>query len=214
MPVIRHFAGGSTRSTVARPAVDSTALYMGEFVSHIVGSTAAPDGTEFGAVAFADDSFVYGFATGFSRLATSLPIQDDEMRQGTVTDTTGEYPMKYTFSSTNDESNTTSAKLELVHIMPILPGDILEVSLWGASAVSVDRGTTTAAGTTTSSDNEGVGLAIDTASAPFALLESSADVDLDDCDFVTTTINGRKPRRSHRVFVQMIRGATYYNTVD
>ncbi len=194
------------RTTVRVPAIDSSSIYMGGFVKTIYGTQAAPDGAEFGVGAWVDDARVFGFVVGFFRKGSTVPIWDEDssLYQGTITNETGELPLKYTFSSTNDEGNTTSAKLEECEIMPVSNSDILSVALWGASTVAVARATTTAAGTTNSSDNLHVGLAVDT-TYHYALLESGADVDLDDCDFLTTCIDGEKPRNSKRVFAYCMR---------
>lgn len=194
--IVRNLYGWNiNRPTLKLPVEDSTALYVGQFVS----MNDATNGKEFGITTYADDDYLFGFVTGFTRLDSNVPIQDDPQRQGTVTDATGEIPMKYTFSSTNDESNTTSADLELAEIMPIHNGDIIEVSLWGASTVSVARGTTTAAGTTTSSDNIGVSMSVDT-TYPFALTESTAAKTQADLDMMTISLDGHKPGNSHRVY--------------
>jgi len=175
-------------------------------MSSITGTAAAPDGVEFGVGAWADDRRILGYAIGFFQKGGTVPIWDvdSNLRKGTVTNETGELPLKYTFSATNDESNTTSADLEEVELVPISNSDILSIALWGASTVAVARGTTTAAGTTDSSDNHHVGLAVDT-TYHYALLESSADKDLPDKDFITTSIDGNKPINSKRVFAYCMR---------
>ena len=115
MPVLkRSLSGtGAQRSTIKLPAKNSAALYLGAFVPLIQGTDAAPTGIEFGVPAIADDNRVGGVVVGFTRDGVT-PIQEDSKRAGTITDATGELPMKYTFASTNDQSNTTSAKLEMV----------------------------------------------------------------------------------------------------
>jgi hypothetical protein len=196
MPKLKLSANGrgSERNIVRLPGVDSEAIYLGAVVKR----------TEFGVAAFTDDATAFGVVVGFSRQGSSLPIWDDALKGGTVTDATGQLPAKYTFASTNDESNTTSAKCELVHVLPILPDDVWEFSVWGASTVAVDRGTTTAAGTTASSANSGVHMSVDT-TYPWALTESTAAAAATNLDFITTDIGGKKPTLSHRVYVQCVR---------
>lgn len=203
------------RTTIKLPALDSAAIYLGSFVPFITGTDAAPAGAEFGIPAFTDDSRVFGFVSGFTKGDSNVPIWElgSSDYQGTVTAATGELPLKYTFSSTNDESNTTSADLEQVVITPIHAGDILEVSLWGASTVAVARGTTTTAGTTTSSANIGVSMSVDTTYS-FALLESSAAKNTANLDFITTEIDGQKPTNSKRVYAQCIRAFSAFENAD
>ena len=203
----RNIFGISTeRSTIKLPAIDSSTIYLGSFVSMISsGTDATPAGLEYGVRVCADDDLVLGIAVGFTRKDSLLPIFEDDKAAGTKTAGTGEIPAKYAFASTNDASNTTTEKGELVEILPIMPGDILEVALWGASTVSVARATTTAAGTTTSSAHINVGLAIDT-TYTFALLESSAVVtSLANMDFITTNIDGHLPSNPNHVFVMPLR---------
>ncbi|MFQ5493576.1 MAG: hypothetical protein ACE5DX_05460 [Candidatus Dojkabacteria bacterium] len=207
MPRIVSYGGSSKRQPVRLTARDSAAIYLGGFVPMIEGTEAAPAGAEFGIPAFSDDDRIYGFVIGFSRNGKALPIQDDPDKAGTVTDATGEVPMKYTFSATNDESNTTSADLEQAIVMPVMPGDILEIALWGGAAVSVARATTTAAGTTNSSANMGVGISVDT-TYHFALTESTAAKALADLDFLTTKFNNRQPSNPNHVYVRCVRKDT------
>ena len=202
----RNIFGISTeRSTIKLPAIDSSAIFLGSFVSMISsGTDATPAGLEYGVKACADDDLTLGIAVGFTRLDSTLPIFEDDKKAGTVTAAVGERPVKYTFSATNDKSNATYS-YEMVEILPIMPGDILEVALWGASTVSVARGTTTVQGTTTSSIHPNVGLALDT-TYTFALLESSAVVSsLANVDFITTEIDGHLPRNPNHVFVMPLR---------
>lgn len=203
MPEIVQYANSSARSTVTYVGLDSSAHYLGSFVPFATGSAAAPSGIEFGVPAYSDDSWIGGIVVNFIG-PNGERLVDDSNRKGTVTDATGELPMKYTFSATNDESNTTSMDGELLEILPICSGDVLEVSLWGASTVSVDRGTTTAYGTTGSSANFGVSLAVDTTYS-FALLESSAAKAIANNDFVTVAMRGSKPQKQHRVYVKCVR---------
>lgn len=202
----------SDRTTEKLPGLDSAALYLGQFVPYVTGGLAAPDGIEFGVPAYADDTIIGGIVVGFSRLNGILPIWEDDKRAGTVTQPTGELPLKYTFSSTNDGSNV-NATLEQVEVLPIFPGDVIEVTLWGASTASVNRGTTVAAGTTDSTANFGVGLEV-SATYPFALLESTGDKDLEDCDFMTWVIDGQQPVNLNRVFVTPIRSFGSYLAVQ
>jgi hypothetical protein len=143
------------------------------------------------------------------RQGSNVPIWDDANKAGTVTDATGELPVKYTFASTNDEASTTTAKLEQVDVMPIYPGDILEVALWGGAAIAVARGTTTAAGTTTSSANIGVSMAI-AATYDFAVLESGASKTTANNDFITVEVDGKKPANPKHVYVMCTRKASSY----
>jgi hypothetical protein len=204
MPKIVRYASGETRTTIKLPALSSAALYLGSFVPFIQGSDAAPTGAELGIPAFADDNRIFGIVVGMSKTGSLTPIWDNPDRLGTVADATGELPLKYTFASTNDEASTTSAKKELVEILPIMPGDILEVATWGGAAVAVARGTTTAAGTTTSSANIGVGMAV-AVTYPWAVLESGAAKNLANTDFITVEVDGQKPLNPKHVYVMCIR---------
>jgi len=214
--IVRNIFGcrPEERSTIAMPGLDSAAIYLGGFVPLVQGSTAAPTGAEFGIPALADDDRILGFVSGFRTKDGSLPLWEDNRKQGTITNGTGELPLKYTFKSTNDESNNQPASPgELAVITPIMPGDILEVSLWGGSTVSVDRGTTTAWGTTTSSANIGVGMSVDT-TYHFALTESIAAKNLANLDFITVELDGKKPKLSHRVYVMPIRSFGQFIAAD
>jgi len=216
MPEIKRNIYGcrpEERSTIKIQGLDSAAIYMGGFVPFVTGTDAAPSGAEFGIPAFADDSIIGGFVVGFSRRGSLLPIWEDTGKAGTVTDATGELPVKYAFSASNDESNTTSAKNELVEIRPIMAGDIIEVSTWGASTVAVARGTTTAAGTTTSSANIGVAMSVDT-TYHFAVTESTAAKTLANLDFMTTCIDGNKPADTKRVYVFPLRSFSQFKSPD
>lgn len=187
------------RTSYGITALDSSAHYMGSVVPMITGIDTTPAGTEFGIPAWTDDARVMGVVIGMHRLGSMVPIWEDDERAGTVTNATGELPVKYTFSATNDGSNA-SPDGELLDIMPILEGDIWEFSLFGASTASVNRGTTTPVGTTGSSGNIFVGLAVN-ATYPFSLLESSAAKALADTDFMTFMIDGKLPERLDRVYV-------------
>jgi hypothetical protein len=209
MPKTVRFAGGKARSTIDAVGLDSGAYYLGGFVSTLDGT----NGAEFAPAVWADDKKVFGYVVKFHRQGSLVPIEYDDKRAGTLTAASGELPIKYAFASTNDESNTTSAKFEMLEIMPIYPGDILEVSLWGASTISVARGTTTAWGTTASSANYGVSMSVE-ATYHFALLESSAVVASANMDFMTTQFGKGKPANSHRVFVQCMRCANSMVVAD
>lgn len=216
MPVIKRNLFGTRvedRTTLLLPALSSSVHYLGNFVPFIAGSDAAPAGAEFGIPAFADDGIVGGFVVGMRRKNGSVPLWDDALHAGTVTDATGELPVKYTFSATNDQASTTSASLELLEIMPIYNGDILEVSLFGASTASVARGTTVAAGTTLSTANMGVGLAVNV-TYPFSLLESGGAKLLANKDFMTTLLDGNQPTNSNRVYVFPIRNLGSFKNVE
>lgn len=204
MPRIVQYAGGvRARNTVLMPIKNSAAIYLGGFVPLITGTAAAPQGAEFGVPAFTDDALIYGFVKKFQRPLSLVPIWDDALKKGTVTDATGELPVKYTASASNDGSNATPDG-ELAEIMPILPGDILEIALWGASTISVARGTTTATGTTGSSGNFGVGMSVNT-TYHFAVTESTAAKALANLDFITIMWNGKQPKDPNHVYVQCVR---------
>lgn len=194
---------------------DSQTLFLGNFVELVRGTSGAPLGAEFGIRGYEASKPIYGVVVKITHSRSStLPIQDDPARSGTLTDAVllGSYvePLTYAFTSTNDESHTTSAKLETVEVMPIQPNDIWEVSLVNSGGTAyVNRGTTTAAGTTGSSDNMGVGLSVNT-TLPYALTESSAANALIGLDFMTTLLDGKKPPLPYRVYVQALRGQFAY----
>lgn len=195
--IVKNLYGkASERSTINITVEDSTTLALGQFVA----LNDATNGKEFGITTLADDDFVFGFVSGFARQGSSLPIWEDGDRAGTVTDPTGEIPLKYAFSATNDGGNTTSADLEQAIITPIQKGDVLEVALWGGAAVSVARGTTTAEGTTGSSANMGVSMSLAT-SYPWALLESTAAVAQANLDAMTIHLDGKQPSDPNHVYV-------------
>ncbi len=204
MPKIVRYAQGSKRTTQKLPALSSAAIYMGQFVPFITGADASPAGAEFGIPVFNDDNRIFGVVVGMSRTGSLVPLIDDPLAQGAVTNATGELPVKYTFAATNDEASTTTAKHELLEILPIMPGDILEVATWGASTIAVARGTTTAAGTTTSSANIGVGMSVNT-TYPWAVTESTAAKNLANLDFITVEVDGQKPLNPKHVYVMCIR---------
>lgn len=204
VPVIKRNIFGlpvSERSTIKLPAIDSSAFYLGSMVGFVAGNAT---GAEFGVRPMGDDDLILGIAVGFTRTGSLLSIFEDDKKAGTVTAATGELPVKYTFSASNDESNTTSAVKELVEVLPLMAGDIVEMTTWGASTESVARGTTTAAGSAGSSANIGVGMSVN-ATYPFALLESSASTTLANLDFITTEIDGQKPVDPNRVYVLCLR---------
>lgn len=194
------------RATVVLPALDSSVHWIGGLVSLRGTDTAAPAGPEFGVPTYADDQFIYGIVVAFLD-RNGAPIQNGDITgQGTLVNATGYLPAKYTFSATNEESNA-SPKGEMLEILPIKADDILEMALWGASTAPVKRGTTTAAGTTASSANFGVSLAVN-ATYPFSLLESTAVVAEANMDFKTVRYFNRHPVNAYKVFVQGIRLAS------
>lgn len=186
------------RNTLKFVAKDSSALYIGSFVTAEQGTSAAPTGVIGGVTQFTDDDIILGYVVGITKYDGITPIIDDTTRAGTLTDASGEIPAKYTFSATNDRTNGSSAKLELVEVMPIRKGDILEVTLWGTSTASTTRGTTTG------SDTEGYALSVDT-TYTFALTESTASNDYANLDFATTSLNGRLPANTNRMYVTPLR---------
>ena len=204
MPKIVRSLDGSDpaqRTTIKLPGLDSAALYLGAFVPFVKANGTL---NEFGIGAIADDDYIGGIVVGFTAKNGILPIQDDANRAGTLTNATGNLPMKYTFASTNDQSNTTSAKMELVEVLPIKNTDVIEVALWGASTSPVVRGTTTAEGTTTSSANAFVGMSVST-TYHFALLESTAAATSVDMDFVTVLLDGKQPTNPYHVYAMPVR---------
>lgn len=207
--IVRNIFGITTeRSTFLLPGLDSAAIYLGQFASIVVGT----NGAEFGIPGWTDDDTIFGIVTGFHKQGSLLPIWDEATISGAITAETGEIPLKYTFAATNDESNTT-AKKEMVEILPIHSGDIIEVTLWGASTASIARGTTTAAGTTASSANIGVSMSVE-ATYPFALLESSAAVATANLDFITVELDGKKPANSKHQFVMPTRGLSSFRAAN
>ncbi len=204
----RTFLGGRAeeRTAITMVGKSSTKFFLGEFVPFGAGTIAAPTIPQYAVDNYQAKQFTGYFVTGFYKSNnTSLPIQDDPSRSGTLTDATAVAPMAYTFPANNDDDAGTSAVRELVELMPIFAGDILEVSLSNdAGTAMVARGTTTAFGSSGSSANMGVGLAVE-ADAPFALQESSASTTLADLDFVTTRIDDRYPALTNRVYVTPIR---------
>lgn len=212
--LVRNIYGStSDRGTLKLPIQDSAAIYLGGFVPYVTGDFASGDGVEFGVPAFSDDAAIFGIAVGFTKSDSLLPIDEETSVSGTITAATGELPLKYTAASTNDQSNTSSAVFDMVEILPIQAGDILEVSLWGASTASVARGTTVAAGTTDSTANMGVGLSVN-ATYHFALTESTGDKDLTDVDFVTTLLDGKQPEETNRVYVMPLRTFDKFSAAD
>lgn len=201
--IVRSLDGSAVegRTTIKVPILDSAALYLGAFVPFVNANGTL---SEFGVKAVADDDYIGGIVVGFTAKDGILPIQDDTSRAGTLTDATGSLPMKYAAASTNDQSNTTSAVMELAEIVCIKNTDVLEVALWGASTIPVVRGTTTAEGTTTSSANFGVALAVDT-TYHFALLESGAAATTVDKDFVTVLLDGNQPKNPYHVYVMPVK---------
>jgi hypothetical protein len=199
--LVRNIFGLPTenRETIKIPALDSAVLFLGSFVSL----------REFGVRAFNDDDIIYGFVKNITRKGQLLPIWNDSKMAGAVTAASGYVPAYYTFSATNDESNTTSAKLEMVEIVPVFFGDILSMVLWGASTSPVARATTTAWGTTASSRNIGAYMSVDT-TYTFALTESTASATETNLDFRTVSIDGQLPESKYRVYAQCVRSANSY----
>lgn len=203
MPKLVYSASGkaSERTTHKIAAIDSSAIYLGSFVS-ITDSASAS--VAYGCRPFTAADAVYGVAVGFYKQGGEVPVIDQPNQKGTITNATGIFPMKYTFSASNDRSNATP-DMELVEILPVMPGDIWEISL-------VDNAGTAAGtrGTTTGSDVEGYALGINTTS-PFALNETTSSLTMTGLNFVTTNLNGYLPSRTDRVYVQPINcfGAFY-----
>lgn len=209
MPKLVRTAVGrpQDRTTQKYIAKDSAAIYLGGFVPLWAGSDSAPQGLSFGVPAFTDDYIIGGVVVGFSKLNHNVPIQDDSGYAGTVTNATGQLPMKYTFGASNDQENTTAATLECIEVLPVLAGDVWEVSLWGGSTSPANRGTTVAYGTTDSTANFGTGLSV-AATYDFALLESGGDEDLENKDFYTVLLDGNQPTLPFRVYVAPLRTQT------
>lgn len=209
MPKIIEYAGGKRRA-ITMTAKSSSVHWMGGFVGIISGAEA---GVEFGVNTYTDDYYVYGLTTGIFA-ANGMPIQEFANRNGTITNATSFAPLKYTFAATNDEASTTSAKLEYLEVMPILPGDILEVVLSNDAGTAVAaRGTTTVAGTTTSTANFGVCLEVNS-SAPFTLKESTGVLASANMDFITVSDRRWHPLNPNAVYVQVIRSALTINAAD
>jgi hypothetical protein len=80
-------AAGTTSVSVtnATPGA-ATTVNGGSSVSvAVTGADATPSGAEFGAAAWADDAIYGGFVTKFHKQNSSVPIQDDPAREGTIT---------------------------------------------------------------------------------------------------------------------------------
>jgi len=206
------------RSTIKFVGLDSSAFYMGQFVDLVAGSAAAPTGAEFGVTPHAAGKPIFGFVVGITPANANFPIWEFAGAAGTVTASVVSaggtlLPVKYTFASTNDESNTTAMKGEMVEIMPLAPLDVLEVALFaeGSTHAAVNRGTTTAWGTTTSSANFGVGMLTAATEAPMCLLEASAAKNLATLDFITVDINGKKPSNPTHVYCMPISSLAAYS---
>lgn len=190
-------------------AVDSSTFTIGQFVTLLDGTAVAPTPVEYGVKAFADDDLIGYIVTNFYYPVGNgmRSILDDNGADaaGTFTNETAFSPAKYQFAATNDDSNGDSAVRELVELMPICTGDVLEVVLTNdGGTATVDRATTDDFGDTGSSANIGVGLAINT-TAPFGLTESTASTTLDNLDFITTRVEDRYPERSDAVYVRLLR---------
>ena len=206
------------RSTIKFVGLDSSIFYMGGFVDIAAGSAAAPTGAEFGVIPHVTGKPIFGFVVGITPANANFPIWDYSNPAGTVTASVLSaggtlLPVKYTFASTNDESNTTAMKGEMVEIMPLAPLDVLEIALFaeGSTHATVARGTTTAWGTTTSSANFGVGMITAVAEAPMCLLEASAAKNLAGLDFFTVDINGKKPSNPNHVYCMPLSNQSAYS---
>lgn len=194
--VYSPYGDASSRGTYGMVAIDSSAIYEGSFVSNMDAlGTALAEGVR----AFADDDLIVGVAQYFTKYGSSLPIKSAaDGGAGSITNPTGILPMKYTFASTNGRADA-ARKLELVQILPVLPGDIWEVTLLNdAGTATVNRGTTVG------SDLEGYAMSINTTS-PFGLQESTASLTTANLDAVIVSLNGRFPERTDRVYVQFLR---------
>jgi hypothetical protein len=193
--LLRSLVGSVNRSSQLLPAVDSESIFLGSFVSL----------TEFGVRAWQAGDYVYGFVQGMRKKNGNFPLFDDSSALGTVTNATTFAPVKYTFTATNDDSTGATAKRELLDIMPILPGDILSVTLSNnAGTAAVNRGTTVAFGTTKSSANIGVFLPIEP-DAPFALTESASETASANTQFQTVRLDDNYPEEPTRVFVHCVK---------
>ncbi len=205
--LVQALDGGdiTQRTSYQVPMKSSQTFYYGQPVDIMGGTTAAPTGAEFGAIAHVGAKPIVGFVKGIHRAGANYPIQSDGQRAGTFTSATTFAPWKYVASATNDESNTTSMVGELVEINLAVPGDIWEILLCNDGGTAyVARGTTTAWGTTNSSANTGVGLTFNT-TAPWALTESTAAKAFIGLDVLTTTVNGLYPKNPNAVFVFLLR---------
>lgn len=207
--------GGDARTTLIVPGTDSATVTLGGILPLLDGTGVAPTGFEGGVGAFADDDLIGGYIVDV-RSANGMSVFDPNNtgKEGTVTDATSVIPAKYTFAASNDQVNTTP-KLEYIVFTPIFTGDILEMSLFNdAGTATVDRGTTTAKGTTGSSAHIGVGMSVNV-TAQVGLTESTAAVDFANLDFFTVPSPSEglgqnlslTPERSDRVYVSVIRSA-------
>lgn len=204
--VYSPFGDAARRGTYSMVGIDSTAPFEGSVISN---TDAIGTSVQYGVRNFADDDLPYGIVKAFKKFGSSLPIKGNnfETVAGVVTNATAFAPMKYTFSATNDRSNA-NPSLELIEFLPILPGDVWEMSLVNdAGTATVNRGTTSG------SDVEGGALAINT-TATFGLTESTVSTTLANLDAQIITWNGKFPDRADRVFVQFIRLRTTVNVAD
>lgn len=197
------------RATQSFVGKSSSAIYVGGIVPFTQGTTAAPDGIEYGVPAFAAGDYQFGIVQKVTRQGSDLPIQDDPMYAGTITNGTATAPMKYTFSATNDRGSSSTPKNELLHIQPIKNGDVVEMLLGDGSGNIVARGTTVAEGSADSSANFGIGLDQDI-NYPWMLIEQSGDKDLDGKEWYTVSISGRAPTNRNKVYVTPIRTFTAF----
>ena len=209
MAKIVKFAHGDTTREIERyTIVDSAAIYLGSLVTFITGTIASPTGSEYGVVPFTDDRPIFGIAVGFNKYGSSLSIFNDSNVAGTITNATSILPAKYTASASNDKSNSTRY-LEQVQVLPIMPGDVLEMVLLA------DAGTSTVnrAAVTAGSDMSGMGFSVN-ATSPFGLTESTASTTLTNLDFISVEIKGEVPRRPDAVYAECIRKAVTLFVAD
>ncbi len=209
--LVRSSIGSRAAERTRRKVVakSSTTFSIGEFVQAADGTIAAPTLNEGGQDKYAVGQFTGYIVTGFfSGKNADLPITDDGDRQGTLIQSTDVKPYGYTFAADNDDLAGDSAKRELVELLPVYAGDVIEVSLFADDGLStVSRGTTTAFGTTGSSANMHVGLAVEV-DAPMGAQESSASTTLTGLDLFTVRVDDKYPDREDRVYVQLLRPAT------
>jgi len=209
--IVRNILGLITdRTNLRMVPKDSAAVYLGSFVSDMIDDNTNLTAVQYGDVQVyaATSNLILGFVTSIGKNG-NVPIQDEPKAAGVITNATGELPMKYTFAAANDRHNATPV-LEFVEVTPIWAGDILEVALWGASTVSVARGTTTG------SDKVGASFPINT-TYPFALTEASLvaqNATVTGVQFVETLLDGQQPANPNHVYVKCIRAsANVFNRV-
>lgn len=206
MPELKRslFGVASERSSLKLPGKSSATVTLGGFAPDLDGTNVAAIGLEAGIKAFADDDFIGYYIVGIFTKQGQFVLDAADTRQGTVTTATSVIPMKYAFNAANDQLSGASAKLEMVELMPIREGDILEVSLFNdAGTATVNRGTTTAYGTTGSSAHYNVAMGVNV-TAQVGLIESSAAVNFANMDFRVVLLDGKHPSRPDRVYVTPI----------